>query len=240
MGAWRWGACHWSRRTSPQPFAPRGKGRFARVRGARQSADWLRPRPHRAPVLSASVRRLRGRTAPHVARARSGVLWASALAAAQRVRPGAPPASAPQTQARRPAAERARAPMTGTSARNGRTRPIPVEVRPVSGNEGRGRSESAWTPKRQGVKAICRLPNPRDARRNMRLRKSLDRRKPDAPLRRTRHPHAPHAPPTIARTLPTAADRLTDYVNLNIGFTRVPRFDIIFRPLKRGHSKPKA
>ena len=40
----RLGACHWSRRTSPQPFAPRGKGRFARVRGARQSADWLRPR----------------------------------------------------------------------------------------------------------------------------------------------------------------------------------------------------
>ena len=81
------GACHWSRRTSPQPFAPRGKGRFARVRGARQSADWLRPRPLRAPALSASVRRLRGRTAPHVARARSGVPWASALAAAQRARP---------------------------------------------------------------------------------------------------------------------------------------------------------
>ena len=99
-------------------------------------------------------------------------------------------ASPPQTQARRPAAERARAPATGTSARNGRTRPIPVEVRPVSGNEGRGRSESAWTPKRQGVKAISRLPNPRDARRNMRLRKSLDRRKPDAPLRHTRHPRA--------------------------------------------------
>ena len=164
----RLGACHWSRRTSPQPFAPRGKGRFARVRGARQSADWLRPRPLRAPALSASVRRLRGRTAPHVARARSGVPWASALAAAQR----------------------ARAPMTGTSVRTGRTRPIPVEVRPVSGNEGRGRSESAWTPKRQGVKAISRLPNPRDARRNMRLRKSLDRRKPDAPLRHTRHPRA--------------------------------------------------
>ena len=36
----------------------------------------------------------RGRTAPHVARARSGVPVASALAAAQRVRPGAPPASA--------------------------------------------------------------------------------------------------------------------------------------------------
>ena len=53
----RLGACHWSRRTSPQPFAPRGKGRFARVRGARQSADWLRPRPLRAPALSASVRR---------------------------------------------------------------------------------------------------------------------------------------------------------------------------------------
>ena len=119
-------------------------------------------------------------------------------------------ASAPQTQARRPAAERARAPMTGTSARNGRTRPIPVEVRPVSGNEGRGRSESAWTPKRQGVKAISRLPNPRDARRNMRLRKSLDRRKPDAPLRHTRHTcHLPpRVPPAIARTSPTAADRL--------------------------------
>ena len=30
------------RKTSPQPFAPGGKGRFARVRAARQSADWLR------------------------------------------------------------------------------------------------------------------------------------------------------------------------------------------------------
>ena len=29
---------------SPQPFAPRGKGRFARVRAARQSPDWLRVR----------------------------------------------------------------------------------------------------------------------------------------------------------------------------------------------------
>ena len=43
--------------TSPQPFAPGGKGRFARVRAARQSADWLRARPLRAPVLSAPVRR---------------------------------------------------------------------------------------------------------------------------------------------------------------------------------------
>ena len=58
--AWCRGACHWSRRTSPQPFAPRGKGRFARDRGARQSADWLRPRPLRAPALSASVRRQGG------------------------------------------------------------------------------------------------------------------------------------------------------------------------------------
>jgi len=56
----RLGACRWSRRTSPQPFAPRGKGRFACVRGARQSADWLRPRPLRAPALSASVRRQGG------------------------------------------------------------------------------------------------------------------------------------------------------------------------------------
>ena len=54
------GACQESRRISPQPFAPRGKGRFARVRGARQSADWRRPRPLRAPALSASVRRLKG------------------------------------------------------------------------------------------------------------------------------------------------------------------------------------
>jgi len=45
---------------SPQPFAPRGKGRFARVRAARQSPDWLRARPLRAPALSASVRRLAG------------------------------------------------------------------------------------------------------------------------------------------------------------------------------------
>ena len=43
--------------TSPQPFAPGGKGRFARVRAARQSADWLRARPLRAPALSAPVRR---------------------------------------------------------------------------------------------------------------------------------------------------------------------------------------
>ena len=42
---------------SPQPFAPRGKGRFACARGARQSSDWLRPRPLPAPALSASVRR---------------------------------------------------------------------------------------------------------------------------------------------------------------------------------------
>ena len=55
----RLGACHWSRRTSPQPFAPRGKGRFARVRGARQSADWLRPRPLRDPA--AAFRRLAAR-----------------------------------------------------------------------------------------------------------------------------------------------------------------------------------
>ena len=55
--------------------------------------------------------------------------------------------------------------------------------------QGRGRSESAWTAKRQGVKAIWRLPNPRDARRNMRLRKSLDRRKSDAPAPHTARTH---------------------------------------------------
>ena len=60
--------------------------------------------------------------------------------------------------------------------------------------QGRGRSESAWTAKRQGVKAIWRLPNPRDARRNMRFRKSLDRRKSDVPA-----PHTAHT--RLARTL---------------------------------------
>ena len=53
-------ACQEMRRTSPQPFAPGGKCRFARVRGARQSLDCRRPRPRRAPVLSAPVRRLAG------------------------------------------------------------------------------------------------------------------------------------------------------------------------------------
>ena len=238
----RLGACHWSRRTSPQPFAPRGKGRFARVRGARQSADWLRPRPFRAPAPSASVRRQGGELRrtwhgrvrafrrlaarrlhlpcrPAVMRILCVIIlqrWFSpsglALAAKDKISPRHGCTNALRLQLRgaeeRPGGPRA--PMTGTSARNGRTRPIPVEVRPVSGNEGRGRSESAWTPKRQGVKAICRLPNPRDARRNMRLRKSLDRRKPDAPLRHTRHTcHLPpRAPPAIARTSPTAADRL--------------------------------
>ena len=46
----------------------------------------------------------------------------------------------------------------------------------------------ARTPRRQGVKAIWRLPNPRGARRNARPRKSRDRRKPDAPVLNTR-PH---------------------------------------------------
>ena len=73
--------------TSPQPFAPRVRGRFARVRGARQSADWLRARPPRAPALSAPVRRLRGRSPARLALARSVVPWSSALAAAPRVRP---------------------------------------------------------------------------------------------------------------------------------------------------------
>ena len=67
-----------------------------------------------------------------------------------------------------------------------------VEVRPVSGRKGSGRREDARTPRRQGVKAIWRLPNPRGARRNARPRKSRDRRKPDAPVLRTHtHPCKP-------------------------------------------------
>ncbi len=63
-----------------------------------------------------------------------------------------------------------------------------VEVRPVSGRKGSGRREDARTPRRQGVKAIWRLPNPRGARRNARPRKSRDRRKPDAPVLDTHMP----------------------------------------------------
>ena len=79
---------------------------------------------------------------------------------------------APMPPRRRPpgvADEKRRSDGAGTSGRSVPTRPSPVKVRPISGNKGRGRSESAWTAKRQGVKAIWRLPNPRDARRNMRL-----------------------------------------------------------------------
>ncbi len=49
-----------------------------------------------------------------------------------------------------------------------------------SRKQARGRSENARTPKRQGVTAIWRLPNPRDARRNMRFRNCLERRESDA------------------------------------------------------------
>ena len=74
-----------------------------------------------------------------------------------------------------------------------------VEVRPVSGRRGSGRREDARTPRRQGVKAIWRLPNPRGARRNAHPRKSRDRRKPAATILRT-HAHPMHAvlPPFAA------------------------------------------
>ena len=74
-----------------------------------------------------------------------------------------------------------------------------VEVRPVSGRKGSGRREDARTPRRQGVKAIWRLPNPRGARRNARPRKSRDRRKPDAPVL---HTHPPHTRPSMQAVLP--------------------------------------
>ena len=45
-----------------------------------------------------------------------------------------------------------------------------VEVRPVSGRQGRGRRADAWTPRRPGAKAIWRLPSSRGARRNARPR----------------------------------------------------------------------
>ena len=71
---------------------------------------------------------------------------------------------------------------------------ITVKVRPISGNGGRGRREHAWTPRRPGAKAISRLPSPPGARRNMRFRKSLDRRKSDAPIRHTHdRPRLSHA-----------------------------------------------
>ena len=105
-------------------------------------------------------------------------------------------ASAPQARARRggrnaPGRRRRdeRAPRDGAG--------ITVKVRPISGNGGRGRRESAWTPRRPGAKAISRLPSPRGARRNMRFRKSLDRRKSDAPIRHT-HDRPPPIPRCIA------------------------------------------
>ena len=73
----------------------------------------------------------------------------------------------------------------GTSGHTATQRRSSVKVRPISGREGRGRRESTWTPQRQGVKAISRLPNPRDARRSVRFRKSLDRRKSAAPTHYT-------------------------------------------------------
>ena len=76
--------------------------------------------------------------------------------------------AAPQTPARRgrrKAPERRRRYERTIRATATITRESAADFR----KQGRGRSENAWTAKRQGVKAIWRLPNPRDARRNMRL-----------------------------------------------------------------------
>ena len=120
---------------------------------------------------------------------------------------------APMPPRRRPpgvADEKRRSAGAGTSGRSAPSRPSPVKVRPISGNKGRGRSESAWTAKRQGVKAIWRLPNPRDARRNMRFRKSLDRRKSDAPPPHTAHGSHAHGI-RLARTLALPDARPRDW-----------------------------
>ena len=75
-----------------------------------------------------------------------------------------------------------------------------VKVRPASGRQGSDRSEDAWTPKRQRVKVISRLPNPRGARRNAYPRQGRDRQKPDAPLHNT--PPPPTPTPTLQLQLP--------------------------------------
>ena len=103
--------------------------------------------------------------------------------------------------------ERLNGPCTGDrDERAGReSATIPVEVRPVSGRQGRGRRADAWTPQRPGVKAIWRLPSPRGARRNMRPRESRDRRKSAAPIRYT----PPHALARIERLLRNTTRHLT-------------------------------
>ena len=73
--------------------------------------------------------------------------------------------------------------------------------------QGRGRSENAWTAKRQGVKAIWRLPNPRDARRNMRL--SQEPRPPEIGRASTSH-GTRHAARGDARPPGRSPSHLTD------------------------------
>ena len=92
--------------------------------------------------------------------------------------------AAPQTPARRgrrKAPERRRRYERTIRATATITRESAADLR----KQGRGRSESAWTAKRQGVKAIWRLPNPRDARRNMRL--SQEPRPPEIGRASTSH-----------------------------------------------------
>ena len=96
-------------------------------------------------------------------------------------------ASAPQTQARRRTAKSGRAPVTGTSARDAKARRIPVEVRPVSGRQGRGRRADAWTPRRPVGEG--NLPIAEPPRRKAQRAPALEPRPPE-----TGRAYPPHAP----------------------------------------------
>ena len=96
-------------------------------------------------------------------------------------------ASAPQTQARRRTATSGRAPVTGTSARDAKARRIPVEVRPVSGRQGRGRRADAWTPRRPVGEG--NLPIAEPPRRKAQRAPALEPRPPE-----TGRAYPPHTP----------------------------------------------
>ena len=77
--------------------------------------------------------------------------------------------------------------MTGTSARDAKARQIPVEVRPVSGDEGRGQRADAWTPRRPAGEG--NLPIAEPPRRKAQRAPALEPRPPE-----TGRAYPPHTP----------------------------------------------